>query len=596
MFPGAAPDPGLAAKVTGTTAVLLAALALLRLPAAEAQLYNNPNFRCPYKPICASYVYCQGPLLYDYQFSGLFNDSKTFVDKRLLFPEEEIVRKYTALKKSRGGELSRAELESFLAENFADGNELIPFEPPDFTSEPSVLGYIQDGQYRRFAAKLNEVWKTLARVVDRDVLENPRMHSLLYVPNTVIIPGGRFTEVYYWDTYWIVKGLLLCDMFDTAKGVIDNIIYLVKKYGYMLNGSRNYYENRSQPPLLIPMVAAYYQLKQDEAWLLENLPVLELEFQFWMNNRMINVKKDGKTYRMAHYSVETCGPRPESFKEDFTLASNLTSDEERTNLYIELKTAAETGWDFSQRWTKTPPGQTESLLYLKTRSIIPVDLNAFLQLNAHYLSNWFFMAGDISKGEYYLQIAEELLTAIDEVMWREDLKSWFDWDNEDGQSRVDFYASNLTPLWTGSYRKAPQEMGKFAVEYLVSQGIISEDGIPRYLGIPTTLKNFGQQWEAPNMWPPLQMIGIQGLDNTLYPKAQQVAYRLGAKYLETNYVGFVRTGQMFEKYDMNQLGSIGGGGEYVPQTGFGWSNGACFEILSRYGHKLRSPQEYPLPN
>lgn len=88
-----------------------------------------------------------------------------------------------------------------------------------------------------------------------------------------VIPGGRFRELYYWDTYWIVSGLLLCDMTTTARGVIENLIYLLRTYNIIPNGSRKYYLQRSQPPLLIPMVEQYYQHTKDLEFVKQNIEV-----------------------------------------------------------------------------------------------------------------------------------------------------------------------------------------------------------------------------------------------------------------------------------------------------------------------------------
>lgn len=88
-----------------------------------------------------------------------------------------------------------------------------------------------------------------------------------------VIPGGRFRELYYWDTYWIMSGLLLCDMTTTARGVIENFFYLIRTYNIIPNGSRKYYLQRSQPPLLIPMVDQYYQHTKDLDFVRQNIEV-----------------------------------------------------------------------------------------------------------------------------------------------------------------------------------------------------------------------------------------------------------------------------------------------------------------------------------
>lgn len=192
-----------------------------------------------------SKIYCESEFLHDVQLAKIYPDSKTFVDKKLKYDESEILSKYAAFKSSLNGRSPTAdELKQFIDEYMEDGDELEVWIPMDFTTSPSIATRVADPQYRRWAYDLNDVWKTLARRMKDDVKTNPDRYSLLWVPNGFCIPGGRFRELYYWDTYWIVKGLLLCDMIQTAKGVIDNIVYLVNKYGFMPNGSRVYYLNR----------------------------------------------------------------------------------------------------------------------------------------------------------------------------------------------------------------------------------------------------------------------------------------------------------------------------------------------------------------
>lgn len=211
-----------------------------------------------------SQIYCESEFMHDVQLAHVYPDSKTFVDKKLKYTESDILSKYKDLKNKNNGKVpSNSELITFINENLEDGDELEEWIPPDFTETPSILNRIRDTNYKSWAAGLNQVWKTLARKVKEDVKINPDRYSLIYVPNGFVIPGGRFRELYYWDTYWIVNGLLLCDMKVTARGVIDNIITLVNEIGFMPNGGRVYYLNRSQPPMLSLMVLSYYKSTND---------------------------------------------------------------------------------------------------------------------------------------------------------------------------------------------------------------------------------------------------------------------------------------------------------------------------------------------
>ena len=126
--------------------------------------------------------------------------------------------------------------------------------------------------------------------------------------------GGRFREFYYWDTYWIIQGLLLSEMYDTTRGILRNFLSMVDTYGFVPNGGRVYYVQRSQPPLLIPMVDSYVTRTGDITFLENNIELLEKEFQFWVTNRTVTINKNGKEYRLARYYATSHGPRPESYR------------------------------------------------------------------------------------------------------------------------------------------------------------------------------------------------------------------------------------------------------------------------------------------
>jgi len=113
-------------------------------------------------------------------------------------------------------------------------------------------------------------------------------------------------------------------------------------------------------------------------------------------------------------------------------------------------------------------------------------------------------------------------------------------------------------------------------------GVLSYSG-----GIPTSKINTGQQWDFPNGWPPLNHMIIEGFRKSSNPFMQEAGYQLAAKWVAGNYKVYAATGHMYEKYDV-RLGNIkpGGGGEYVVQTGFGWTNGVILDLLYIYGDRM----------
>ncbi|XP_025414011.1 trehalase-like isoform X2 [Sipha flava] len=422
------------------------------------------------------------------------------------------------------------------------------------------------------------------------------MYSTIWVPNGFIMPGGRFGELYYWDTYWIIKGLLLCDMKETAKGIINNIVYLVDKFGFMPNGGRIYYVNRSQPPMLIQMASSYYKFTNDLNYISSVITTLENEFQFWMDNRMITFEKNGKSYTMARYYGVSRGPRPESYREDYKVAENYDTEEKKNEFYVRIKSAAETGWDFSSRWFITANGSDHGTLSdVHTPNIVPVDLNSILHSNALILSSWFRLLNDYDKANKYNLIAENLVIGIQEVMWRADKGCWCDWDLINNKHRESFYMSNIVPLWTGSHKIPNDSVAYSVLKYLRDQNVINSNFSVNYNGMPASMYKSSEQWDFPNGWPPLQAFLIQGLYNTQHKLARQVAADLAKAWINSNHKSFSNGGIMYEKYNVTVVGGSGGGGEYAPQTGFGWTNGVALELLNQWDDFVADSSSGPPP-
>nr|CAD7589261.1 unnamed protein product [Timema genevievae] len=477
----------------------------------------------------------------------------------------------------------RMRVRSFVDDNFESGNELITWELEDWKEDPKFLLGILNSDFRSWASDLNALWKNLSRKMDDDVKQNQEQYSIIYVPNGFVIPGGRFREFYYWDSYWIVRGLLLSEMYNTTKGILNNFLSMVNTYGFVPNGGRVYYVERSQPPLLTPMVQQYLHATKDVGFLVDNIDLLEKEYYFWISKRTVDVTKNGKTYRMARYYSKSSGPRPESYREDYQTANNSKTEEERTNLYIEIKSAAESGWDFSSRWFIKNATDKGNLSNIQTHNIIPVDLNAFLYRNAIILAEFFWLLGNKEQTSYYAKEAARWKEAVMEVLWNEEVGVWLDYDIKNGVSRNYFYPSNVAPLWTKCYNEKDKvNISTKVLAYLKNQNIDYYKG-----GIPTSVGNTGEQWDMPNAWPPLQIIAIQGLAELGLPEAEEAALKMATNWVRANYKGYQKTGEMFEKYDAVNPGAYGGGGEYTVQSGFGWTNGIILELLNTYGRVLQ---------
>ncbi|KAG9482547.1 hypothetical protein GDO78_011297, partial [Eleutherodactylus coqui] len=335
--------------------------------------------------------------------------------------------------------------------------------------------------------------------ISQTVEDEPYRHSQIYVPHPVIVPGGRFREFYYWDSYWVINGLLLSEMYDTARGMIENFLYMVDRYGFVPNGGRVYYLRRSQPPFLTLMMESYMESRENMTFLRENIKLLEKEYDFWMTNRSVSVAQGGKNYTLNRYYAPVGEPRPEAYSKDYELAANLT-DGDKQLLYAELKSAAESGWDFSSRWFY---GSTNTLLDTKTGSVVPADLNGILCQVEKTMAKFYTDLNMPDEATRFLNALRQRLEAVQAVLWDDDLGVWLDYNVDDGRRNPNFYPSNLVPLWAECYRDSA--VVEKVVSYLERSRALSYPN-----GLPTSLNATGQQWDLPNAWPPLQHMVIEG--------------------------------------------------------------------------------------
>ncbi|CAG5058245.1 unnamed protein product [Parnassius apollo] len=541
-------------------------------------------------PTCDSLIYCHGPLLHTVQMAGLYNDSKTFVDMKIKYsPNITLEHFFQMMNRSHPMPPTKADIQEFVNQNFdPEGSEFEDWRPTDWKDNPAFLQRIKDPLLHQWASDLNRLWLELGRKMKEEVKKNQDLYSIIYVDNPVIVPGGRFREFYYWDSYWIIKGLLLSEMRVTARGMVTNFLNIVDKIGFIPNGGRIYYVMRSQPPLLIPMVQLIMEDSYDIDFLKQHIHTLDREFDFWVNNHTVEVEHDGRIYQLSRYNDQSQGPRPESYKEDIDCAKHFDTKDKKEELYAELKSAAESGWDFSSRWFILNGTNKGNLTNLKTRSIIPVDLNAIMCWNAEIMADFYQRLGNADRERYYRDVHARFMEAIEQVLWHEDVGVWLDYSLESGRRRDYFYPSNVAPLWTGSYDKARTDyFVRRVINYLDKVKVDVYEG-----GIPTTFEHSGEQWDYPNAWPPLQYIVVTGLANTKMPEATRLAYEMATKWVRSNFEVWKKKTAMLEKYDATIFGGYGGGGEYVLQTGFGWSNGVVMALLNRYGETLSAADAF----
>ncbi|KAJ7990155.1 hypothetical protein DPEC_G00297390 [Dallia pectoralis] len=534
-------------------------------------------------PPCDSEIYCHGDLLRTIQTAKLFDDDKHFVDMKLRSDPDVVLSAFNNL--SRGfpnAVVSPSILRDFLSTYFEEpGKEFLPWSPPDWHDKPQFLAGIGDTNLRNWAEKLHHLWKSLGRKISEDVSTHPQRFSLIATPHPVIVPGGRFRELYYWDSYWVINGLLLSEMTDTARGMIENFIHLVNRYGFIPNGGRVYYERRSQPPFLTLMVESYYKTTKDKEFIRTSLPALEKEYRFWMQNRSVKVEVDGRNHVLNRFDVQAGQPRPESFTDDLELSEGLTIDA-AGRLWTELHTGAESGWDFSSRWFVDDQGKNNGTLRdIRTSQLLPTDLNALLCRNERTLAQFYRILGNEVAAARFDVAVSVRLEAIEAVLWNEKQGVWLDYSLVTNTSHPAFYPSNLAPLWASCFSQA--SMGPRALQYLQASG-----GVEFANGVPTSLVDSDQQWDYPNAWPPLQHMLIEGLSSQPSDEAKKLAFNLAQNWIRTNWLAYNKYDAMFEKYSVNGDGKPGGGGEYEVQLGFGWTNGVALQLLAQYGDRLTS--------
>lgn len=540
-------------------------------------------------PPCDSEIYCYGNLLHTVQMARLFNDSKHFVDMSLKASPNDTLRAFQDLMSETGSKPSKEQVSAFVDENFnAPGSEFVKWTPPDWKPNPEFLDKVVDPELEHWGRKLNELWKDLGRKISDDVERNPEKYSQIFVPNPVIVPGGRFREFYYWDSYWTIDGLLLTGMEETVKGMLENFIQMVNAYGMVPNGGRVYYTRRSQPPYLIPMVKLYMDQTNDLEFLRTHIDQLVEEFEFWENERSVEVQgRSGRTYKVAQYRAEVGEPRPESYREDYELAHNLKSDEAKEQLYVELKSGAESGWDYSTRWIINNNTNKGTLQDLKVTSIAPVDLNSLLCSNALSLGQFYRKLGNYTLERKFSNLAEEKNRTMAELFWDSTDGTWYDVDINTQQKRRYFYLSNIHPIWSGCYGQEDARAHTIdkVISYLKKIKVLNHVG-----GVPTSLVESGQQWDFPNAWAPLQHLVIMGLYNarSIHHEAENLSLSLAEKWIRTNWQGYQQSipNAMFEKYNVSIIGLPGGGGEYDVQLGFGWTNGVALRLLETFSDRL----------
>ncbi|KAJ2167443.1 hypothetical protein IW139_001083 [Coemansia sp. RSA 353] len=544
---------------------------------------------------CDSPIYCQGDLLHTVQMAKLFADDKTFVDRPMLQPEASVLAEFARIG---GANATRAALELFVEENFGSAGYELQSANIEAIHDPSFLDRVQDPVVQAFGRAVHGMWGQLVRVQDLSRV-CPNCSSMLELKHRFVVPGGRFVEPYYWDTYFALEGVLRSGLHELATESIRNLLDLVTKHGFVPNGARVYYLSRSQPPLLALMVKLHYEFTHDASFVCEALPVLRREHDYWMDKHKVNVLVSDRVWELNRYFVDIDVPRPESYSDDYELARNVSSSDERrwAQVYADITAAAESGWDFSSRWVREPDAPSERLLQtIRTRDVVPVDFNAILYQTEMAIAELAVVSNDPALAADFWRQAETRHEAIDAVMLDHESGLYFDYILSDQRQSRDFTAASLWPYWAFNATH-PDQQTDSAFNY-VNHILDTNPG-----GLPATLRTTGQQWDAPMAWPPQQYVAMQSALSTNHT---HLAQRVAQMYVNSVFCAWYATGgslagivekkanvadsgHMFEKFDSTRVGSAGGGGEYTVQDGFGWTNGVLLWVLDKFGHVLSAP-------
>ncbi|KAI0345565.1 glycoside hydrolase [Trametopsis cervina] len=511
--PQAAPVNTSAPTVTISTAVASPSVSLSQALPSQQPLP-------PTQAWCPSEIFCAGSLLQSVNLAQAYPDAKTFVDKPTSKSSQQVLSDFQAISNSSTTE---GAIVNFLDNDFkGEGLELEAVALNDFVDSPNFLNNVSDPLLKAWSQTVHGYWTQLIRSTNASTLchggdgSGSCESTLIPLNHTFVVPGGRFREQYYWDSYWILRGLLKSQLFSVANDTLQNFMDELESFGFIPNGGRIYYLNRSQPPLFIQMLEAYVAETNDSSILDRALPLAEKELAWWQTNRTSTVTSPftNQSYPLARYAVANTAPRPESYLADYLTVNDPGSpalnDDQRAELYSELASGAESGWDYSSRFASDPTAATSTglLRSYNIKNHIPVDLNSILYRNHLILSDFYTQQKNTSAADSHQKTAATIKAGILDLLWDPTKLAFYDFNLTSNTRNSMYTAATFYPLWN---KIVPDELTKsteaafgfFSVVNLV---------LNRYNGtFPVTFHVSGQQWDAPNAWPPHQHIILEAL-------------------------------------------------------------------------------------
>ena len=379
-------------------------------------------------------------------------------------------------------------------------------------------------KYRKSLEYIEKYWKEITFYLPKDRGFQIGLPYSFVAPNNALFKNDQF----YWDSYFIILGLIESKKIALAKGMIDNFVYLYEKFRIIPARNTFYDIATSQPPFLTSMAMEVFSATQDKLWLKKIAKIAEQELKnYWMNEKGIekHLVCDGLSRYCDHF------------------VSHFVSEHQ-------------SGWDMTSRFND------HCLDYL------PIDLNSLLFKYEKDLSEIYKILNDAQKSKKYLEQANKRKKNIFNLMWNNKKGFFFDY-NYKTLKQSDFYSiAGFYPLWANLASKTQAEKVKNNLKKFEYKG-----------GIVNTQKNNlskkFKQWDYPNGWANQQWIVIKGLMNYGYKKD---AKKLAQKWLNLNAEVFEKTGKFWEKYDVVKCDK-GKTGRYADQTGFGWTNAIFLKLV-----------------
>jgi alpha,alpha-trehalase len=435
--------------------------------------------------------------------------------------------------------------------------------------------------------------------------------GLLYLPSKYVVPGGRFNEMYGWDSYFIIRGLVRDNRIELARGMVENFFFEIEHYGAVLNANRTYYLTRSQPPFLTSMILAVYEAQkaaghEDRAWLEKAYGYAARDYSLWTRDPHLA----GSTGLSRYYDFGN-GPAPESLKDETghltqvaayflahpgggrgyltptktgegsqapvgpqfglqvcetttTMArsdcASAGSAALSTDYYKGDRAMRESGYDISFRFG--PFGAA-------THHYAPVCLNSLLYKTEEDLALMSDMLGRKKEAADWRKRADERKERIQTYLWDAKRGLYFDYDFEKQLQSSYEYVTTFLPMWTGI---ASPEQARAIMKNL---GVFEKPG-----GLVMSPFESGAQWDYPYAWAPNQLLADEGIRRYGF---KDDADRVSYEFLSTVAENFRRDGTIREKYNAVTRSSETQvtAGYHMNIVGFGWTNGVFLALLNQ---------------